>query len=112
MERSCAALCAVALLILSVLCGLLPAQSGVEPPPTDERIEEAIARACQTPQQIPQQDGSGGEHGVRGDKAKFWGLGPGCTSLLMGGDRAPPVGPGFPRANRYLQTASPGLKRG
>ena len=58
MGRPCVALCAVALLILSVLCGPLLAQSGIEPPPTDTRIEEAIAEACQTLKKVQKKDGS------------------------------------------------------
>jgi len=58
MERLCAIPYVVALTVVALLGGPLLAQSGIEPPPTDARIEEAIAEACQTLKKLQKKDGS------------------------------------------------------
>ncbi|NLX59882.1 MAG: DUF4159 domain-containing protein [Phycisphaerae bacterium] len=49
--------CASVLLGLALAASSAWAQSGIEPPPTDTKIEEAIAEACQTLKKLQQPDG-------------------------------------------------------
>ncbi|MBN2581750.1 MAG: DUF4159 domain-containing protein [Planctomycetes bacterium] len=58
MERPRVLLCAIALLVVVLAAPPLLAQSGIEPPPTDTKIEEAIAEACQTLKKLQNKDGS------------------------------------------------------